>query len=418
MKILFLQKRLLFPANTGGKIRTLNVLRHLAKWHDVTYLCNVLPEEESYLEDMRSLGVELIAIPWKEASRESWQFYAGLASSLTSRFPYTVNKDFDPRIRQRAESLLGTGQYDLVICDFVQMARNVIGLNAAPKVLFQHNVEAQIYRRMADNESHPAKRWFIRNQYRKMVSFERDAGRDFERVVAVSHQDKSIFESDYGWNHVDVIDTAVDTDYFQPRGGEKIPGKLVFVGSMDWLPNQEGVERFARQILPTIQREFPQATLDVVGRNPTSRIRQLADLPGVKVTGSVDDVRPYIDRARVAVVPLYAGGGTRLKIFEFMAMGATVVSTSIGAEGLKIEPGKHWIQADEDRDFAKEVVRLLRDEASARQLAQNGREHVCTHFSSESIARQFESICEACCTSAATRRRPVNQENRGLTPSG
>ncbi|MCG8651278.1 MAG: glycosyltransferase [Pirellulales bacterium] len=394
MKILFLQKRLLFPANTGGKIRTLNVVRHLAQWHDVTYLSNILPEEEPFLDEMKNLGLRTITIPWTEAARESLGFYVGLATNLVSRYPFTVNKDYDPRLQAKAAELIGQGEFDLLICDFVQMARNAMNVGRVPKLLFQHNVEAQIYRRMADNESNSLKRWFIGSQHRKMESFERNAGRSFERVVAVSPQDKEIFAREYGWNHVDVIDTAVDTEYFSPQDEAKLPGKLVFVGSMDWLPNQEGVLRFVRDVLPLIQRDKPDVTVDIVGRNPPAAISRLGDYPGVTVTGSVDDVRPYVAQAEIAIVPLYAGGGTRLKIFEFMAMGTPVISTTIGAEGLSIVPEEHWLRADEDADFAGAVKRLLDDRDQRQRLSENALNLVQTKFSSEAIARQFESICQ------------------------
>ena len=134
MKILFLQKRILFPADTGWKIRTLNVLRHLAKWHDVTYLCNVQSQDLVHLREMRGLGVRLESVPWVETPRGSWRFYVDVALNVLSRFPYTVAKDYDSRLRRRAEELLAREQYDLVICDFVQMARNATGLPGPPKM--------------------------------------------------------------------------------------------------------------------------------------------------------------------------------------------------------------------------------------------------------------------------------------------
>ncbi len=393
LKILFLQKRPLFPANTGGKIRTLNVVQHLAQWHQLTYLCNVLSEEEPYLDQMRELGLDVIAIPWQEAARDSWRFYAGLAGNVFSRYPYSVNKDYDQRIRQRVQKLLAEQNYDLIICDFVQMARNVEGFHSIPRLLFQHNVEAMIYRRLADNESNTAKRWFIRGQQRKMEAFEARAGRSFDRVVAVSHQDKRAFAEEYGWQHVDVIDTAVDTNYFHPLGQPKIDGRLVFVGSMDWLPNQEGVLRFVKEILPRIREFQPGVTLDIVGRNPPPSITRLAKQSGVRVTGTVEDVRPYLSRATVCIVPLYSGGGTRLKIFEAMASGTPVVSTTLGADGLNITDGEHWLRADSDAEFADAVCRLVEHPDDCVKISQSALQHVREHYTSEAIARQFETIC-------------------------
>jgi len=139
MKILFLQKRPLFPTDTGGKIRTLNVVRYLARWHDVTYLCNVNPGDEQYFEPMRELGVRLVTLPWNETAHTDVRFFGQLAANLVSRYPFNVNKDYDLELRRRAERLLRAEGFDLLICDFVQMARNAIGLPAHASMLFQHN---------------------------------------------------------------------------------------------------------------------------------------------------------------------------------------------------------------------------------------------------------------------------------------
>lgn len=400
MKILFVQKRPLFPALSGGKIRTLNVIRHLAKWHEITYVCNVLQGELELLPAMRELGLQLHTIPWAEACSPSPKFIAGLAANLFSRYPYTVNKDFDSQLRSTAIRLLDSEPFDLLVCDFVQTARNVLGVNSVPKLLFQHNVEALTYQRMADNEPNRFKRWFIRLQQRKMERFERDAGCEFDRVIAVSQDDREYFCHRYDWQSVDVIDTAVDTTYFQPTGQTREANKLVFVGSLDWLPNQQGIMRFVRESLPILREARSEIQLDIVGKNPPQAIRQLEREVGVQVYGNVNDVRPYMAAASVAIIPLHAGGGTRLKFYEFMAMGTPVVGTTLSAEGLPIVPNKHWLRADSDRDLAKATLRLLDDSALRQKLSTTAREYVLRNFSAEVVARQFEQICQATATAA------------------
>jgi sugar transferase (PEP-CTERM/EpsH1 system associated) len=394
MKILFLQKRLLFPPNTGGKIRTLNVLRHLARWHNVTYLCNIQPGEEAAADQMRSLGVTLETIPWQETPRSSPLFYAQLAANLLSPHPFNVNKDFDPRLRERAVELLATGTFDLVICDFVQMARNITGVPGAPKVLFEHNVEAQIFERHAKSDSGWLRRQYMRLQWKKLERFEGAAGRDFDAVIAVSQQDKATFEKNYGWRHVEVIDTAVDLDYFEPGpAAEEVADRCVFVGSMDWLPNQDGVRFFVEQVWPRIRAERPNATFQVVGRNPTPAIRELARVPGVEIVGTVPDIRPHLREAAIVVVSLLVGGGTRLKIFEAFAMQKAVVSTPLGSEGLEVTDGRHLQNAESADELAEAVIALLRDNARRAAMGDAARALVVEKYSAESVARQFERIC-------------------------
>lgn len=407
LKILFLQKRPLFPANTGGKIRSLNILKHLAEWHEVTYICNFTDEEKKdhSLEHMRELGVELHAFPWKETSRNSIKFYLELLWNLiSSKYPYTVNKDFDRRIAASATSLTNDGSFDLVICDFVQMARNASHITNTPKLLFQHNVESQIYERMADTETNWLKRFFIQTQARRMKKFERLAGAKFDRVIAVSNEDQSTFSKKYGWEHTSVISTAVDTEYFtQQIHQNRMPGRVVFIGSMDWLPNIDGVSHFVERIWPKVKKNIPHATLDIVGRNPSQAIKNIEKRGEIRVTGSVPDVRPYVHSAELAIVPIYSGGGTRLKIFEFMAMGIPIVSTTIGAEGLDINTNEEILIADTDNDFADSITRLMTEPATRRLMATKARKLVESQYSTKTVARQFDGICRKLVKSGASK---------------
>ena len=392
MKILFIQNRILFPTNTGGRIRTLNVLRYLAKWHDVTYLCNLESGEEQHCDAMRELGLRLETIPWKSPSIGEFKFYFALAMNFLSPEPFNVAKDNNPALRARAEQLVAQENYDLVICDFIFMVPIAKELACRGRLLFQHNVEAQIFERYVETASNWLRRIVMSTQWKKMVRFEKNAGKYFDAVIAVSDQDREQFERDYGWTHVHVIDTAVDVDFFQPRE-EEIHDQIAFVGSMDWLPNQEGVEWFVQKVWPIVMQEYPDTVFKIVGRNPSRQIQALADEAGVEVLGTVPDVRPYLDQAAVVVTPLLVGGGTRIKIFEAMAMEKPVVSTSIGAEGLKVEDQNHILLADSVADFAEAVKRLLKSQATRQQIGQAARALVCEKFSAEPVARQFDEIC-------------------------
>jgi len=288
MRILFLNKRVLFPADTGGRIRTLNVLRHLCKWHDVTYLCSLQPGEDQALRQMDELGLRTETVPWREVPRGSLGFYRDVALNLLSRYPFNVNKDYDPALRAAAASLCATEQFDLVVCDFVQMARNVIGLPGPPRILFEHNVEAQIFERHASKDKGIVRRRLMAHQAAKMRRFEGMAGKQFQGVIAVSQADRLEFERRYGWQHVHTIDTSVDTEYFRPADHDSCPNEVVFVGSLDWLPNQDGIEWFVGQVWPLVMRQVPQARIRIVGRNPNAEMAAslaLADQPAVEPPG-------------------------------------------------------------------------------------------------------------------------------------
>jgi polysaccharide biosynthesis protein PslH len=403
MKILFVHKQILFPRDTGGKIRALNVLKHLALTHDVTYACSLRRGEEEHLPEMSELGLRMAPVPGEPSRRASMRFYADAVIDLFSRRPFSVNRNYHAELRRKISQLLAEEHYDLVICDCVQMALHVIGLELPPSILFQHNVEAQILQRHAQISENLPRRWYMHGQWRKMQHFEKQCGRHFDAVIAVSPQDKAIFEREYGWNHVHAIDTCVDIDYFQPVDTTEVPNRVAFVGSMDWMPNQDGVQFFVKHIWPLIRRQCPDTTFQIIGRNPPASIVSLRSLPGVEVVGFVPDVRPYLAQAAVIVVPLLVGGGTRLKIYEAMAMAKPVVSTTIGAEGLPLQPGTHFLQADEPAQFAGEVTRLLENVDLRRSLGRAADAFVRENYASETIARQFERICN----SVAEIRQPM-----------
>jgi glycosyltransferase involved in cell wall biosynthesis len=227
-------------------------------------------------------------------------------------------------------------------------------------------------------------------EWRKMRRAEAAACARARLTIAVSEPDRHMLAALAPRARVVAVPTGVDTAYFSRNGSRDHTAHLVFTGSMDWFPNEDGILHFMEAILPAIRREVPEVSLTVVGRQPSPRLRARAGRAGVRVTGTVDDVRPYVAEASVYVVPLRVGGGTRLKIFEALAMGKAVVSTRVGAEGLPLEPGTHFIQADAPADFADAVVGLLRSPARRQQLADAGRTLVQARYSWAQVARQFE----------------------------
>lgn len=394
MKILFVHKQVLFPRDTGGKIRVLNVLQHLAKRHPVTYVCNLRPGEDQSVSKMRELGLRVEPVPYQTLSRHgSLRFLTSAALNVFSKRPFSVERNFDPALRARVAAELQAEDYDVLICDTVQMFRHTMGLKAKVNILFQHNVEAQILQRHAEVGPSLMRRLYMRTDWLKMQRFERDCGPHFDAVIAVSELDRVLFKKNYGWEHVDVIDTAVDTDFFQNSEGNEIPDRVVFVGSMDWLPNQDGVKFFVRDVWPQIRSARPNATFQIVGRNPPPSVAALTAVPGVEVVGGVPDVRPFISSAAVFVVPLLVGGGTRLKIYEAMAMGRAVVSTTIGAEGLPLTPGRHFLQEDAPEKIAAAVIQLLKNPQLRNEIGEAADSFVRGRYTSETVARQFEDIC-------------------------
>jgi polysaccharide biosynthesis protein PslH len=398
MKILWLSANLLLPLDKGGKLRTWHLMRHLARRHHITFLSFADPgTPEAHRAGMSEVCAELVTVPRREPAKGSLRFLLDAASYVVRRLPYAVGKYRSSELRARMVDLLATGEFDLVVCDFLAPVANVPAQLPCPSVLFTHNVEAEIWRRHGDTARSPLRKALLSAQWRRTVRFERDAVRRFDLVLAVSDTDRRTLLDAYGplRHAVHVVPTGVDTRYFADVTGPVRPRHMVFTGSMDWLPNEDGMLYFVRDVLPLIRREEPEATVAIVGRAPTPAVMKLGSEPGVEVTGRVDDVRPHMAAGAVYIVPLRIGGGTRLKIFEAMAMGKPVVSTTIGAEGLPVEPGADVIVADSPGKFADAVVRLFRSEAERTRIAEAGRRLVTEQYDWSTVFGHLEQALEA-----------------------
>jgi len=294
-----------------------------------------------------------------------------------------------PAVTTMIETLLSAERFGVVVCDFLTPVVN-LPLNQA-FILFEHNVETIIWRRYAAGAANLVRRAFFRSQTDRMLAFERAACRRAAHVITVSEADAKLLGEMCGISHVSSVPTGVDVEYFCRRtpADASNPG-LVFAGSMDWMPNIDAVLWFVREVLPLIRRQIPQCSLTIAGRRPAAEIRALADDPLIRVTGTVDDIRPFLWGGKVSVVPLRIGSGTRLKIYEAMAAETPVVTTTIGAEGLDVSSPQNIRIADTPEAFANACVDLLTDpEARARQTAAALR-LVRERFSWEKVAACFE----------------------------
>jgi glycosyltransferase involved in cell wall biosynthesis len=350
-----------------------------------------------------------IRIPSKRGIEDTAHYARNL---LTGR-PYAVTKWWKPEARHRLLELLQQESYDVVICDFLPAFGIVPKDLPCPKVLFTHNVEAMIWQRHYRTARNPILKMVYWREYRAMSKLERDYAQAADQVLAVSEPDRSFFNRIAGNEKVSLIPTGVDVDYFQPQPAAEAANTLVFSGSMDWLANEQGIFFFEQQILPRIRRHVPDVSLLVVGRDPSARLRELAVRePAITVTGTVEDVRPFMAKASVYIVPLLVGGGTRLKIYEAMAMGKAIVSTTLGAEGLDVKNGENIIFADDPAGFADCVVRLLQQPERRSALGDAARAWVSEKYSWEAVSRTLDEVLYQI-TSEQSRYRSAQQRSFG-----
>lgn len=392
MKILWVKGDFLHPTTKGGQIRTLETLKRLHAWHEVHYIGLNYPPHPEALTRANEYCARFHAVEHSVAEKRTAGFAVELAKGLFDEWPVSIRRFRSAEMERLIGEVSKRERFDATVCDFLNATQNLPDPGKA--VLFQHNVEAMIWKRHVENARNPASRMYLKLQARRMFDYERQACRAAKSVIAVSEQDAAAMRRDYGIGGVSSVPTGVDLDYFAARPAEPA-ADLAFVGSMDWMPNIDGMQWFTAEILPLIRRKRPSCGLVIAGRAPGAAIQNLAAAdPGIRVTGTVPDIRPYMWGARVSIVPLRVGGGTRLKIYEAMAAKLPVVSTAIGAEGLDVRDGENILIADDPAGFAERCVRLLDAEEERARIAEAGWELVRSRYSWEVVCRQFERLLQ------------------------
>ena len=395
LRILWVKVGGLWPVNTGGRLRSFHILSELARRHEVTVMTTHHPAEDGgALKAQLPHCREVRSLAYAAPKQGSTAFVFALMRSWFSSLPVDLYKNRIAPLRRQVEQALASGEYDLCVADFLCALPNVPVGGKVPVVYFSHNVEYMIWKRLGSNEPSRLKRSALALEWRKMRRYETAACEQADYTIAVSEEDREQLSGASPDCRIASVPTGVDVDYFKPGEDDwENPQEIVFTGSMDWHPNEDAILYFIETILPSVRREVPGATLTVVGRNPSDKLKKVAAGAKVTVTGTVDDIRPYVEQAAVYIVPLRIGGGTRLKIPEALAMGKAIVSTTIGAEGLPLEEGRHILRADEPKVFADRVVELLRDREHRKRLGQAGRHLMVEKFSWAQVAGDFEARC-------------------------
>jgi len=402
-RILFLTPQLPYPPQQGTAIRNYNVIAQVARRHEVH-----LPSFVGARDPAKDFGplqnlcatVDTVPVP----GRSRWQ---RLWTILTSPHPDIHHRLSSDLFCQRLEAVLGVVRPDVVQIEGLEMAQyglyagQLVGEDASLLVFDAHNAEYLLQRRIFETDSHRPRRWvgalYSLIQWQKLRRYEAMVCRQAEEVIVCSPADADALVRLVPGLKPIVVPNGVDTQRYRPGIVSPAPlgtQALVFTGKMDFRPNVDAVLWFCSKVLPIIRQACPAAHFYIVGRDPHPRLAPLAHMPGVTVTGFVEDARPYIAAAAVYVVPLLTGGGTRLKVLEAMAMGKAVVSTTLGCEGIHAAPGGDIVLADKADDFAMQVLALLGDQARCDELGRAARTFVEHHFDWQTVTRSLEQAYE------------------------
>lgn len=381
-----------FPSPTWGfGIRNYHLLKTLACEHTVSLLALVASAEieECDLPLLKDFAhtVRIVARPAPLSKRLQQLMYVVRGKSHA----LGINSFSD--LQKALDMLLLDEHYDAVIYESALIAgyRLPAGVKC---IVDQHNIEHELFWRTYQRETAWLRKWYNRLESRLLRPIEIERCRKADVVLTTSERDRLSLKSILPHNVIEVVPNGVDIEAFRCDSQEEVPGQIIFTGAMNYYPNIDAVIFFARRCWPLIQAQIPGATWKIVGGNPLPEVRRLAELPGVTVTGSVPDVRPYLAASTVAIAPLRIGGGTRLKILEALAMQKAVVSTSVGCEGLSVEPGKHLLVADQPETFAQAVVAFLNNPEMRAAYGNAGRALVEAEYSWEHCGARLLRVLE------------------------
>jgi len=397
MRILVVTTKSPYPLYEGRALRTYNLLKQIAKKHEVYLLSFVQSEEEVQgIEQMRAFCARVEAIPLNLKGQKLHLLF-DLLREIPSSSPLHVVKYRSRVMRCRMLKVLEAERIDLVHLDMLHLGEYANLCGERPVVLMEHNVESVLLERRMQTTEQPLEKAYLRYQTRKLRDYEAALCRCVAHVVAVSDLDAKLLRRLAGVDSVTSIPNGVDTSYFGLADCPSRPYELVYVGGMTWFPNYDAMRFFCRDILPRIAEHIPDVSLTIVGKNPDNDgVREIAKNPRVRLTGLVEDVRPLVAEAAVFIVPLRIGGGTRLKILDALSMGKPLVSTSIGCEGIEVSDGEHLVIADTPDKFAQEVEHMLLQPQFGQRLGLAGRQLVERSYEWDKIAPALDRVYETC----------------------
>ncbi|MDX2165634.1 MAG: TIGR03087 family PEP-CTERM/XrtA system glycosyltransferase [Deltaproteobacteria bacterium] len=408
MKILYVCHRLPYPPVRGGKIRPFNTIRHLARTHQVTVATLAHSADEA--AQGAALADHCHAVIVERTHAVSRLLRA--AACVPTAVPSTMGYFHSPRLARRLDAAIARVGYDLVLVHSSSMMRYVLPA-AGPTIADFGDVDSQKWLAYGRHKPWPSA-WLYRLEGHKLQRAEARLAAACDVGTCTTRAELETLRSLAVDTPLDWFPNGVDTEYFRARGAAYDPDTICFVGRMDYYPNQQAALELCREILPLLRAARPALQLLIVGAEPPRAIRRLAALPGVRVTGTVADVRPLLERAALSVAPLRIARGTQNKILESLAMGVPVVCSTLAAGGVDAVPGEHLVTADGPRACADAVLRLLDDPAARARLAQAGRARVESHHAWAASMQRLDAIIARCLAARRTGVPPRPRMDVGM----
>lgn len=399
MRILFLSQVLPYPLDAGPKMRSYLVLRHLIQHHEVTLLTFIRDTDRSeHVAHLAGICHSVHTIPMQRTWVRDMKF---LAKSLLTREPFLITRDYVPAMIEKIHQLADSEKFDAIHADQLWMAEYALAakevLPTAKIVLDRHNAVYLIPQRLAENESNLVKQKLLARETRLLTNYEPKVCHQFDYVVWVTEEDRQAVDalstSSNEATPSTVIPICADPGQVDPLPYTESKHRVTFLGGLHWPPNAEGILWFAKHVFPHIRAALPDLVLTVIGKNPPAGLEG----DNVEVTGYVVDPTPYLAETAAFVVPLHAGGGMRVKILDAWSWGLPVVSTTIGAEGIRAQDETDILIADTPEAFARAVIRVCKDSKLAEKLAQNGYQTVTEKYNWQITYTAWDDVYTQMC---------------------
>lgn len=392
LNILYICHRFPFPPKRGGKIRPFNMIRHFSeRGHRVT-VCSLARSDD---EAREGAGIAPHCARFEMARVHTPQQVLRMIARLPTPVPSSMGFFYAPALKQTIDALLARERFDLIFVHCSSVAQYVAHVRNIPKILDFGDMDSQKWLEYAQYKPFPlALGYWLEGT--KLERAEKRLAAQFDLCTVTTRAELETLERFGTAQGCDWFPNGVDAEYFQPDGTPYDQAVLSFIGRMDYYPNQECMLRFCAQTWPRLRAQLPKAKLLIVGAAPAPAIRQLGALPGVEVTGSVPDVRPYVLRSAAMIAPLSIARGTQNKILEAMAMGVPVITSRVAVKGVDAEPEKHLLVADSPEELTQASLRLMNDRAERGRLAEAGRARMLSHHNWSASLERLDSLVERC----------------------
>lgn len=383
MNILFTTPYLPYPPNSGGNIRTFNLIKMASKYHNISLVSLVHKDEFKYISELEKY---CSVYPIEINSNKYGRIF-----SLFSFYPYqTMLKYHSKYFKQKIQEVIHQNEFAVIQIESLHMVANLTEINL-PKILDSHNIESDILRRIFEANMLQIKSILNYVDYLKNLIYERKSVREMDGCIAVSESDLKRL-SNMGSKRAMLLPNCVDLNYYKQQERKQFTPRIVFTGLMNWYPNVDAIDLFCKTVYSSLKEKIPDIEFYIVGRNPSQTILKYSSISGITITGEVADVRQFVADADICIVPLRIGGGTRLKILEYFAMHKPVISTSIGVEGIDVVNKEHLIIEDDISKFPDRIVELLANKKLQQKMVANSYKLVQEKYSWDNYEDELNKL--------------------------